>query len=573
MEHAPKPPHRYRWSAILPLMLIAFLLAEAIYFAQKYGTTTSSLKETSLVRPIEPVLWPPKVVWVSSRPLPLITPQDVLDNYSLPDEFETTHTDVVLSPEQAPRNISLVDPSIQKPKFSKPPKIFFETDLTKYREAPNIKIHFAILTCPMMVYSRLLPLLNTSMLHADGVDVFIRRTGHSYAVVNLIMDAVKQIHPHPDRIRVLELDGPNNEDLYKVHAKSNSWADLEIMRYWGQELEETGEINQGLYTNVSSVPLSEQNRTLNNLWFSIIDDDGYAFINNAKMLIASEQHHLLAEQNAHDVAPVPLLPPLLMGSHMVATIMRRYFVNGGPGLYFNYNALVTTLPYVTPWGDEQIKRKKKKSKKKRHIPGYMDLTKSHLERIRVNKSLEGQNESVTYDFFRPLSTSAYGSTCVRRYGKVNGGDTRLSLCLTDGGPWDGRNGTMQPGVGAWLFLKKNSYFDTPMRAIGEVKYNWISTFPVGFHRLRERSWLFRLNRIEALRREEFLNNPNSTVLPLPITTWGDIESNFVVGASFFDSQFYPRKYANYTEIYFSLPQRMVRSLNKRKNRPLDADPW
>lgn len=382
--------------------------------------------------------WPPVPKWNASSPPPLLLKDDYLETKVPLAQWEWDHLN----------DVSIVGSS---------PSLTGEEN--------GISIRYGILAVPLLVYSRVLPLLNTSMRHADGVDVFLRKTNISYAVADIVRAEVARFHPNPHTVRIIELDGPDNNLILKPQSIRNAWMDLEVIRYWGSE--HTARNN--------NLPPSA------NIWYCILDDDGYALIANAKAMIAEERAKY-ATGKAKDVSA----DPLIIGStHMYRKKkFSRIFVVGGPGIYFNEAALVAT--YTT--------------------------------------KLAGC-----------LPKHVYG-----------GGDIRASFCIGD--------------AGATLLPIEHSYFDSPMRAIGEAKKDTLSPYPVGFHRMRHRHWGFRLAAIEAKRASE-----NQLV------SWDDIRVNFKEGPLFFRSQFYPREFDNYTMIYFAMTRAQLAEYNRKRRRPLDMD--
>eukprot|EP00744_Colponema_vietnamica_P024410 GILI01035616.1.p1 GENE.GILI01035616.1~~GILI01035616.1.p1 ORF type:complete len:229 (-),score=49.26 GILI01035616.1:59-655(-) len=136
--------------------------------------------------------------------------------------------------------------------------------------------------------------------------------------------------------------------------------------------------------------------------------------------------------------------------------------------------------------------------------------------------------------------------CLPRH-VYGGGDIRASFCLTD--------------AGAHLLPIEHSYFDSPMRAIGEAKKDSKSPYPVGFHRMRHRHWAFRLAAIEAKR-----------WAAKQLVTWADIQANFKEGPLFYRSQFYPREFENYTMLYFAMTRQQLAEYNRKRGRQPDMDP-
>ena len=326
-----------------------------------------------------------------------------------------------------------------------------DLSVTSYDEYRRIRIRFGVLATPKFVETRLFPMLNTSLLDAENIDIFIRKTPVSHAVAKYIKEGIATFHPFAKSIRVVELYGPQN-DKFSRSPTRNGWMNLNILRFWHSEamqeaagtvhLEGEGEAEEGekeegrrggLDSNsdtngqkdIGKDGVEEEEdkkkkkseeaerrrlRRLRPQWYSMIDDDGYVFVESAKAFLLdvergdtkhSGQHkkawffsmlearanarrnEVIAFREASAVAAdstsdsvkgkgaALLYPPHLTPEHRAATEGTEHtyghhtgpilagvsffyqvgnatgrFVNGGPGLYFNRAALEVTGPSI-----------------------------------------------------------------------------------------------------------------------------------------------------------------------------------------------------------------------------------
>ena len=418
-----------------------------------------------------PLTWPPPAVWdeaAEKRPPPFVRADDTLEAYEPLEEREWSHPDVRLSSNSTPFAENRAAEGRHPP-----------LPLRLPADAP-LSVRYGILATASLLYSRALPLLNMSLRHADRVDVFIRRTPLSYAIVAYVKTFAARHMPNPSSVRVIELDGPDNTTLHSPHSIRNAWMAVDLMRHWGAE--EAAKATEGTKVGTDQ-------------WYCIVDDDGFVFTSNAKAMLMAEQDAFFARATAEDVAMGRGNVPLLIGStHLYRKKkFRRLFVVGGPGIFFNRAALMKVT-----------------------VPAAMD-------------------------------------DCLRRH-LYGGGDIRTSFCLMD--------------AGARLVHIEHPYFDSPMRAVGEVAKQAVSPYPVSFHRMRDRMWAYRLGAVEALRRAAA--GPSDGI---PLVTWGDIQENFMPdNRLFYPSHFFPRQYDNFTWIYFRMTRESLAQYNRKRRRPLGADP-
>lgn len=105
------------------------------------------------------------------------------------------------------------------------------------RHAFRYFTHFyGVLATPRFVHSRLFPLLNTSLLRAARVDIFIRKTALSAKYAEYITSYVRKHYPRPWAVRVVELYGPLNDAVAKPTNVRNAWMNIEILRFWRAEM-------------------------------------------------------------------------------------------------------------------------------------------------------------------------------------------------------------------------------------------------------------------------------------------------------------------------------------------------
>ena len=260
-------------------------------------------------RTVPTLSWPPPPLWEwaqqgpypggLSGECPTVSKQDAPGNHNSISDEELAHStaDVRLSDEHGPRNFTVPGGGSPVPADRSPHRRAYPPmrDLSPYQHAGRLKIRYGVLTAPMMVYSRLLPLLNTSLLHVDAVDVFIRRTPFSYAVAALITAEVRRWHPKPSAVRVVELDGPTNAQLAdRRQRQENAWMNMEVARFWAEEAaaklrgDSRAQQQSGL-----SLPIPPLSPAANLEWYGIVDDDAYVFTSNVRMALAKETERLL----------------------------------------------------------------------------------------------------------------------------------------------------------------------------------------------------------------------------------------------------------------------------------------
>ena len=247
--------------------------------------------------------------------------------------------------------------------------------------AAAVRQRYGIITTPKFMHARILPLLATSLANATTVDIFIRKSLVSHHYVRYLLGKIKETHQHSAGIRVVELYGPPNSVLAKRSGNhfQNAWINLEVLRFWRaeHEAEEDGraEVAAGKVAE-SDLPAwlraerTKRSRafgiasTIANLanydggnmrgqssggvavnaiavtndgpmslhsvdWYSVMDDDGYAFLESIRTVLATFQR-----AGGDDWAT----KPVLMG-HSVRGILVHPIAHGGPGFHFNKAAL------------------------------------------------------------------------------------------------------------------------------------------------------------------------------------------------------------------------------------------
>ena len=145
--------------------------------------------------------------------------------------------------------------------------------------------------------------------------------------------------------------------------------------------------------------------------------------------------------------------------------------------------------------------------------------------------------------------------CIAKY-MQGGGDVRLSKCLVNEG-------------GAHFVENSCFSWDTPMRALGEQQLDKITPFPCSFHRMRSSHWYYILGAVERARGAQESSKAGGRRL---LTWWEDLRLNFKEGPVVWKSHFFPRRYDNFSEIYFALTKADLIRLNKKRGTSPMADP-
>ena len=252
--------------------------------------------------------------------------------------------------------------------------------------ARNLKQRYGILTTPKFMHQRLLSMLRTTLANVTTVDLFFRKSLVSHHYVRYLLGKVRETHAHAAGIRVVELYGPDAEALKtNGYNHRNAWTNMEVIRFWRaeHEAEEAGKaaLADGKVTEAdlpawlhaertkrsravgiastiadldkdgkmgekgsggggspprSDTPVGKQWPYLHALdWYSIMDDDGYAFLQSMRTTLFAFGRERGMERPAH------------VGHPMSSYFGARAIVHGGPGLHFNVAALKQlTFPYV-----------------------------------------------------------------------------------------------------------------------------------------------------------------------------------------------------------------------------------
>ena len=241
----------------------------------------------------------------------------------------------------------------------------------------NTPVRFGILASALLVDTRLLPMLNTSLRDATMVDVFIKKTTVSHAVSAYIRRSVRTFHPHWRGIRVFELYTPDEKFVQTKMEHHNAWMNLEIIRIWRSEAER------------DEVAVHHRNDVRRPQWYGILDDDTYVFVDSLKAALSDIRRFLikqrfpqaakemevedimrrkLAASRGNGAKSLPLLPPdtddyrtnyqlppIIAGLWYFYVYARRImkplypptfnrvttnFVFGGTGYFFNRDAMM-----------------------------------------------------------------------------------------------------------------------------------------------------------------------------------------------------------------------------------------
>ena len=296
-------------AALTALSLLTCLTLSNATVDRGGGAGKSLAVMTDSIRTVPTISWPPPPLWEwaqrgpypggLSGECPTVSHQDAPGPRSFISAEELAHStaDVRLSDEHGPRNFTVPGGGSPVPADRSPHRRAYPPmrDLSPYQHAGRLTVRYGVLTAPMMVYSRLLPLLNTSLLHVDAVDVFIRRTPFSYAVAALITAEVRRWHPKPSAVRVVELDGPTNAQLAdRRQRQENAWMNMEVARFWaGEAAAKLRGDSDAHQQSGLSLPIPPLSPAANLEWYGIVDDDAYVFTSNVRMALAKETERLL----------------------------------------------------------------------------------------------------------------------------------------------------------------------------------------------------------------------------------------------------------------------------------------
>ena len=362
------------------------------------------------------------------------------------------------------------------------------------RVSKKLHLTVCILATPMLVYDRLLPLITTSLVNAQTVYVFFRKTNVSHAAVAAVEGGLRAAQAQGvrfDHVHVVELDGPNAANIHTRFFVRNSWMDMEVVSFLGREL------FGPLTPVVPQIPTDMRGR-----WFTIIDDDSYLLMPAVRVALYSATQTLLTNKS------MPTSPH-------------------------------TTLPLVVG----KLMSEQRKGIRKLQI-GARRVTVPRSRRPPEQFAAGGAGISFNIAALGAIYTKSVFHPCIAKY-MHGGGDVRISRCLFV----EGRASFVTSDCFSW---------DTPMRALGEQQLNRTSPYPCSFHRMRKSAWYFRLGAVERARHPQ-------------LVTWGDLQLNFKP-PHFWDSHFYPRRYANFSEIYFALTKADLARLNRKRGLPVDEDP-
>lgn len=398
-----------------------------------------------------------------------------------------------------PLNMKDMSPDVQL--YDAPQRVVIPTPARRHLDPI-----YCVLATPKLVYTRLLPLLTTSLADAPLVYVFFRKTNISYTAVAAVERGLQSAEGQgyrSNRVRVVELDGPNGKFINVAAFIRNSWMDMEIVAFLGREY-----LGPMPPTPLDVVPADTMSK-----WFTVIDDDSYVLTPATTAALHSATQLVLKNQS---------LPPA--PNTMVPIMVGKLLIHQKKGI--------------------------RKIQTGRHV-----VTKPRSSAPPDRFAAGGGGISFNIGALAAMYSTRTYYACIAKY-KQGGGDIRLSKCLVNEG-------------GAHFVENSCFSWDTPMRALGEQRLDKIAPFPCSFHRMRNTHWYYMLGAVERARAAQDGSTGGRRRL---LTWWDDLKINFKEGPTVWKSHFFPRRYDNFSEIYFALSKTDLIRLNKKRGTPLTADP-
>eukprot|EP00758_Cryptobia_borreli_P012557 Tbor_TRINITY_DN5758_c0_g2::TRINITY_DN5758_c0_g2_i3::g.20716::m.20716 len=100
----------------------------------------------------------------------------------------------------------------------------------------------------------------------------------------------------PERVKVVELDGPGNYYIERQVFTRNSWMNMQIIKYLGDHYSaisfqsRAGEKSAGL--EAESMQNGGRKDNPFSRWFCLVDDDGYVIVPNAEILLGNATRYI-----------------------------------------------------------------------------------------------------------------------------------------------------------------------------------------------------------------------------------------------------------------------------------------
>ena len=345
----------------------------------------------------------------------------------------------------------------------------------------RIVIRFGVLTIARFIETRLLPMLNTTLLDAPFVDVFLLKTPVSHAAAAYVRARVREFHPNWRGIRVIELYGPLPSHRARSTSYNNAWQNLEILRFWRLEAEAAAVGTTGGEGSGRDEAFFA--------WNCIIDDDGYVFVDSARAMLWHLQREMgrrarFAADRPNETSASVNIVAAPDGSVRLGKQVWR--LRGGAkkkkNLHVTKNRNVTTAP-------TRVRRTRPPGVTERIFtpppPHYAGVSGADTEDRMANETMAPMLVGQHFEFHgHPFANGGPGYY-FNNEALLLLNTSHISYCLDAFRYWagDAVAGACFHAAGVAFHGSFGIYNDRFERCFGEMKCHEWGPFPVAFHKL------------------------------------------------------------------------------------------